>query len=129
MKSFIELLREKYRKLEPVHCPYLGQEVFFTLKGFKHLLWKSDGRRDARTIRKRFEIIDVVPEILANSGTLQEYENSGKEFFCFVAIIKDKKYKVVITKSNDGTYKFVSVIPNWKVGKRDTQLLKNHPNG
>ena len=120
MKNIIELLREKYKKLEPVFCPYINQEVFFTSKGFNHLIWKSGmGLRSKSVIRERFHALDVVYEIIQNSGTLQEYEDEGKEFLCFIAIINDKKYKVVITKSGDGAYKFMSVIPKWKTGKRD----------
>ena len=119
MRNFIEPLREKYNKLESVFCPYLDRDVFFTLRGFKHLLWHSAGPRNMSEVRKRFEILELVPKILSMSGTLQEYENNGKEFFCFIAIIQTKKYKVVVTRSGDDSYKFVSVIPNWKTGKRD----------
>jgi hypothetical protein len=61
-------------------------------------------------------------DIISKSGTLQEYENVGQEFLCFVAIVNGKKYKVVITKGGDGKYKFVSVIPNWKKSRRDILL-------
>ncbi len=40
-------------------------------------------------------------------------------FVHFIAIIDGNKYKVVIVKYNIDRYKFVSVIPKWKTGKRD----------
>ena len=123
MKSFIEPLREKYNKLEPVYCPYLDREVVFTSKGFNHLIWKSEfGLRSRSVIKQRFKALDVVTEILSMSGTLQEYEDNGKEFLCFIAIVRNRKYKVVVTSSRDGTCRFVSVIPKWKTGKRDQYL-------
>lgn len=61
-------------------------------------------------------------EILSKSGTIQEYENKGAEFLCFVAIIKNKKYKVVVMKSESGSYRFLSVIPNIRIGIRDNYL-------
>jgi hypothetical protein len=129
MINLIGSLREKYKKLEPVFCPYFGQEVLFTKKGFKHLIWKAEGRRNRKTIQNRFRILEVVPEIISKSGTLQEYENEGLEFFAFIAIVQKKKYKVIVIRIEDGTLRFFSVIPNWKTGKRDTPVLKNHPEG
>jgi hypothetical protein len=124
LKSFIEPLREKYKKLEPVVCPYVNDLVHFNSSGFNHLIWKSEmGMRSGSVIRDRFLALDVVSEILSKSGTLQEYENENKEFLCFIAIIDGNKYKVVITKTGDGKYKFVSVIPKWKTGKRDELLV------
>jgi hypothetical protein len=115
MTDFIKLLREKYKRLEPVFCPYTGQLVYFNSKGLKHLIWKSElGIRNQGDIFRRFQALDIVHEILSKSGTLQEYEKEPQEFLCFVAIIKNKKYKVVITRGGDGMFKFVSVIPNWK---------------
>jgi hypothetical protein len=124
-KNFIEPLREKYKKLEPIFCPYINDTVYFNAAGFNHLIWKSSmGMRSQSVIQERFLALDVVIEILSKSGTLQEYEYFDKEFLCFIAIVNNKKYKVVITKSGDTKYKFVSVIPKWKTGKRD-ELLAN----
>lgn len=129
MNSFIDPLREKYKKLRPVFCPYSQQGVLFTTKGFKHLIFKDYGMRPHREIRERFALLDIASEILFSSGTVQEYENNGIEFFGFIAIIKQKKYKIVVLRSKDGSYKFYSVIPYWRTGKRDIFLLKNHPEG
>ncbi len=130
MHGFIEPLREKYKKLESVFCPYLEQEVSFRSRGFKHLIWKLEkGMRSKKIIKQRFEALDFVSEIIQKSGTLQEYENTEKEFFCFIAIVQERKYKVVVMKLGDGSYTFLSIIPGWITGKRDLIPLKNHPEG
>jgi len=122
MRNFIKSFYEKYKQFEPVLCPYVNEKVHFTKTGFKHLLWKSGAPRSSYVIRERLEIVHIAPEILSKSGTLQEYEDEGKEFLCFIAIVQEKKYKVVITKSGEGVYRFVSIIPNIKTGKRDNYL-------
>lgn len=127
MNSFIEPLREQYKKLIPVFCPYINQSVVFTSSGFKHLIWKGEhGMRLKSVIYDRFEALTYVAEIISKSGTLQEYEKIDlhKEYLCFIAIINQNKYKVVITKTSDNNYKFVSVIPKWKTGKRDDFVNK-----
>ncbi len=127
MSSFIIPLREKYKNLKPIFCPYLGQDVLFTTKGFKHLIFKDYGMRPHREIKERFELLDIASKIISQSGTLQEYENSGIEFLGFIAILKEKKYKVVVLRSKDGSYKFYSVIPKWRTGIRDNVSIKKPP--
>jgi hypothetical protein len=122
MQNFIKSFYKKYKQFEPVLCPYINEKVHFTRRGFDHLLWKSGRPRSGCVIRERLEVVHIAPEILSKSGTLQEYEDEGKEFLCFIAIVKEKKYKVVITKSGEGVYRFVSIIPNIKTGKRDNYL-------
>lgn len=122
MRNFIKLFYKKYKNFEPVLCPYINDKVYFTKSGFKHLLWKSGVPRSSYVIRERLKIVHIAPEILSKSGTLQEYEDEGKEFLCFIAIVQEKKYKVVITKSGEGIYRFVSIIPNIRTGKRDDYL-------
>ena len=77
--------------------------------------------RSIGSIIDRCNSLGMSIEIIAKTHTLQEYEKiETGEYLCFIAIIKDKKYKVVILKKNAGGYKFISVIPKWKTGKRDT---------
>lgn len=100
-------------------CPYLGQNVHFTNRGFSHLIYKKRDMRPYTEIESRLNCIRLVPRILSKSGTLQEYENKDVHYFGFIAIINSKKYKVVILKDNTGEYRFVSIIPKWRTGIRD----------
>ena len=122
MNDFITKQKQKYKELEKVFCPYINTEVLFTSSGFKHLIWKSNQTvRTIEVIQERMEALNVVVKIISKSGTLQEYEKlDNREFYCFISIIEGKKYKVVIAKYNTNKYKFISVIPKWKTGKRDS---------
>ncbi len=121
MEDFINLKRIYYKSLEKVFCPYVESDVLLTSSGFKHLIWKSNQvPRRSEDIMERMEALDKLATILSKSGTLQEFEQSDdRVFYCFIAIVEKKKYKVVITKYNINKYKFVSIIPKWKTGKRD----------
>ena len=121
MEDFINLKRVYYKSLEKVFCPYVDSDVLLTSSGFKHLIWKSNQiTRRKKDIEDRMEALGKLVTILSKSGTLQEFEQSeDRDFYCFIAIVDKKKYKVVITKYNVNRYKFVSIIPKWKTGKRD----------
>ena len=123
MQDYIKEARTNYKNLGKVFCPYLESEINFTSSGFKHLLWKSNQKpRTESVIRERVDSLSFVSEILAKSGILQEYEKKeDRDFYCFIAIHLNKKYKVVIAKYNNDKFKFVSVMPKWKTGKRDNR--------
>lgn len=122
IKRFIYKHKVVYKNIEKVYCPYIDDFVYFTSSGFKHLLWKHGrGMRTVSEIIRRLCSINSAILIISKSGTLQEYELSNTEFFCFIAIINSVKYKVVISKTRESKYKFVSVIPKWKTGKRDNK--------
>ena len=120
-KEYINLARVEYKEKRKVFCPYIGAEVESTSSGFKHLLWKSNQvPRSSIVVKERLESLKYASEILLKSGTLQEYEKvKDREFYCFIAIYDENKYKVVVAKYNKDKYKFVSIIPKWKTGKRD----------
>lgn len=121
----IEKARSDYSKFEKVLCPYLNDSVHFTSKGFNHLVYKTDRtRRTEAEINARMKSLKHLRSILSNSGTLQEREvvGSGQMFYAFIAIIDDKKYKVVVSNTKEGKYVFVSIIPRWKTSRRDETL-------
>jgi hypothetical protein len=118
---------KEYKSWVKCFCPYLDGEVFFVSNGFSHLIWKKGRvKREESVIRQRMESLKYVRVILQKSGTLQEYEDTGhQEYFCFIAIVANTKYKVVVMKTKSGRYNFVSIIPRWVTGSRDKDLHKS----
>lgn len=126
MKELIIEAKKEYKKIDKIFCPYLNDYVYFTMKGFKHLLVNKTGKRNNDTIYIRLNSIKNISEIISKSGTLQEYENIYREYFSLIAILKSNKYKVVLFKDTDNKYKFFSIIPNYITNIRDK--LKIYPN-
>ncbi len=126
MDHIIEKYRIIYKTFGKSFCPYLNMEVEFTMAGFKHLIWKTDqSMRTFTEIEQRLNSLLVVKEIIEKSGTLQEVEIlENKIFYAFIAIVDEKKYKVVVSTANVGRVIFNSVIPKWVTGKRDKNLHK-----
>lgn len=125
IQKIIEKAKSEYKTIGKVFCPYLGQEVWFTMKGFKHLISSNGRQRADNIIKDRLDAIKYIPEIIYKSGTLQEYENTYREYFSLIAILKSNKYKVILFKDIDNKYKFFSIIPNYITNFRDK--LKIYP--
>lgn len=119
IKETIEKAKSEYKNIGEVFCPYLGQKVRFTERGFSHLIYKERDMRPYSEIIHRLNSLKLAPEILSKTGTLQEYEKRDVQYFGFIAIMHSKKYKVVILKDATGEYRFVSVIPKYQTGIRD----------
>ncbi len=119
IQKIIEKAKTEYKTIGKVFCPYLGQQINFTERGFNHLIYKDRDMRPYNEINVRLDSLKFVPKILSKSGTLQEYEKRDVQYFGFIAIINSKKYKVVILKDTAGEYRFVSIIPKYRTGIRD----------
>ena len=118
MKELIKRAKKEYENINKIFCPYFKNYVYLTKKGFNHLIGNRFGKRDDDIILERLNSIRYIKQIVSNSGTLQEYENSDTQYFGFIAIISRKKYKVIILKDN-GIYKFISIIPQYKTGTKE----------
>lgn len=52
-KELIEHYKKIYKEFTSTFCPFLDDKVLFTMKGFKHLIWKREsGKRDYIEIKK-----------------------------------------------------------------------------
>lgn len=120
MKNFITKAKKEYMEIDKVFCPYFKDYVYFTQKGFKHLIWKRElGKRPSGDIVRRLKSIKYAIETVCRSGTLQEYTEDKGQYFAFVSITNSNKYKIIILKDKMSQYKFLSVIPNYKTNIRD----------
>jgi len=126
---------ENYGKVDSVVCPYLKTQVKFNAKGLDHIKMKSWNKsRLASDQYLRLKFLKLVPDVLKDSGTLQEIKeaknfervkNVGRwqsimkpvVYYGFVAIMKGIKIKVIVKRIENGQPYFWSVIPFWKSQK------------
>ena len=131
-----------YRGIGEINCPYLGDKVVFNVKGLEHIKFKERGK--ARVIDDqyiRLKLLKLVPKIIANSHTLQEYfetkkfekininsrwENRAIDviYYGFVAIINNARMKVIVKQMSGGNKFFWSLIPFWKNDKKNSENKK-----
>jgi hypothetical protein len=140
-------VREDYLELKYVYCPYFGEKVYFSSEGFKHMFFrglKKLKERDFNSKFMRLKLFKFAPKLLRITKTLQEYctshqfipveFNKRKEkilklvkYWGFIAIIDDRRIKVIIKQIGNGKKKFWSIIPNWITRKtgRGNQIISH----
>jgi hypothetical protein len=132
-----------YRSLSECDCIALGMKVSFSSHGFNHLVYrKGRTERDKSSQIMRFKLLARAYELVSLSTTIQEYENTLKEFrvkkhkeklfvtkqvqyWGLIAIMGDRKIKVILRKIGNGNLHFWSVIPAWVTSKtRDGKYIR-----
>lgn len=132
-----------YGTLSGLNCPALGLVVSFSSHGFNHLIYrKGRTERDRVSQIMRFKLLTKAYRLIRLTTTIQEYEDSLKEFrikkhkekisvtkqvqyWGLIAIIDDRKIKVILRKIGNGNLHFWSVIPAWITSKtRDGKYIR-----
>jgi hypothetical protein len=142
--EFMEVQRraeEQYRSLGMIRCPYFQDNVHFNARGFEHLRRKSWNRgRERRDQFMRLKHLARAPEIIRLSRTVQgieqthEWERRHKHgqwekilvavtYFEFVAVIEEKRFKVIVKQLPSGQRIFWSLIPFWRQNEQGRRIL------
>ena len=123
---------EQYRSFGQIRCPYFEGNVAFNTEGFRHLRFKAWNRgRDRHDQFMRLKNLARAPEILRLSRTVQgiqessEWERRHKHgtwekllvrvtYYEFVAVLNDRRFKVIVKQLPGGERIFWSLIPFWR---------------
>jgi len=132
-----------YKTIGKVRCPYFGDNVYFNIKGWEHLVFKSwNNTRIVNDQFARLRHIKLAPEVIRNSKTLQGVWTTQKiervkrnsrwdkvlkliTYYEFIAIMESHGSKIrvkIIVKEVEGGEKFFwSLIPFWGVDRNNGQ--------
>lgn len=132
-----------YATMVDIDCPALHSKVSFSSHGFNHLIYrKGRTERDRVSQIMRFRLLKRAHDLIALTTTFQEYESAQKEFsvkthkekrvvtkqvqyWGLIAIIDNRKIKVILRKIGNGNLHFWSVIPAWVTNKsRDGKYIR-----
>lgn len=135
-----------YGLIGEVWCPYFQEKVAFNAKGLEHLKFKKKNHARSRDDQyTRFRILGLAPKVTELSKTLQgisytknfeSVRSHGRtdivlktvSYYEFIAILKDKRVRVVVKQVEDGPKYFWSIIPFWKTDKEKMQRRMNSGN-
>jgi len=131
-----------YKKISRLNCPAFNNEtVYFNSEGFHHLIYKKKSERSKNDQITKFKLLPIAKEIISISTTFQEYDEglveiSRKRFkkkvketvavryWGLVAIIRNKKVKVIVRQIGHGQKHFFSVIPAWTISHyKNTKIV------
>ncbi len=135
-----------YKSCGKVFCPYFNEMVSFNAKGLYHLKFNSSHL--ARTREEqfiRFKLIYLAPEVIRLSRTLQGITHTKNfelfktnnrtervlktvSYYEFIAILENKRVRVVIKQIENNPKYFWSIIPFWKTDKVTFQRKMHSPN-
>jgi len=120
-QKFRDRYRKEYAKLmeKPVFCPVLNENVFFTTDGWKHLIYKPNGK-DRKINEQYLKLCNLkyASYVIVNATGIDKEtvtENDKGKEIRVTAIIsqpsKDEKIKVILQKVGAGRITFRSVMP------------------
>ena len=138
LEEIKKVTEEEYKNLKTIRCPFFGEDIHFSDDGFKHMLYKgkfNKKKRDKRTQYMRLKLFKLACRLIEETRTLQEYYSTkhfvrvrnnkrrekvlkGVEYWGFIAIIDNRRIKVIIKQYENGEKKFWSIIPNWNIRKK-----------
>ena len=139
-----------YNNINSVFSPTLKEKITFPAEGFNHIIFKTERTERERSSQiLRFKLLPLAKKLIEISTTYQEFEETIGEFIIkkykkkikesrsvkywgIIAIIDNRKIKVIIRKIGDnGSLHFWSIVPAWTTNKyRDVKFfttMKGHP--
>jgi len=139
--AILRKAQEFYPTIGHIHCPHLSAAVQFNIHGLEHLRRKSWNRGRSRQDQfMRLKYLRMAPTILRLSNTVQgvchtnerirrhrhgrwEEVFSPATYFEFVAVIEERRFKVIVKQTPGQEFMFWSLIPFWRQSKQGTRLL------
>ena len=116
-----EQIQKFFNQNKRVACPAFPDEpVIFNAKGINHLIYKGNrSRREESRIIMNIRLLPRAIKVLRVMPLWQEESRYIKEgvtykFWCFEAVVNDRRIKVVIRQVGNGKKHFWSVIPAWR---------------
>ena len=131
-----------YKSLGEIFCPFLKGSVSFGAQGLEHLKFK---RREKARLEKdqymRFKLLNLAPEILKSSHTLQGILETKKfervrtnnrtetvlkpvTYYEFIAVLKRNRIRIIVKQIDGGQKFFWSIVPFWGMNEETmTRIL------
>lgn len=120
-QDYKEQIERLFKAAKDVHCPAFDcEKIVFNAKGINHLIFKGNrSRREESRILTNIRLLPLAIKVLRNTSFWQEenlYPKDGVEyrFWCFEAVVENRRIKVIVRQVGQGNKHFWSVIPAWR---------------
>ena len=129
--------RKFYKSIESVFCPALKENIYFTSKGFNHLLYDSNHMpRKVSEQYLKLKLFEYVPKLIKESTRIHSirifkkgafYKNRREIItitrYALVGNVRDiGRIRVIIERINSDKYCFLSDMPNKRSKKQKAPL-------
>lgn len=136
MGKYKDLLRKRrnwYKNIKKIYCPVLKQDVFFTSKGFHHLIYPGGKMRPIKEQMYKLGLLPLAIPVIKNAKKIYKYEKSfikdlGKEaeFWILRETVGRQKTltKVILRRVGTGNIIFLSIMKKSDKRKRIWSKIK-----
>jgi len=113
-RSYREIFLEAknyYFSLVFIVCPLLkSEEIFFTRKGFEHIIRKGRKLRPISDQIRRFRLLRYVPEVLRSATRIVHTEGTRLQFWTLHYFTEGKSLRLVVCQEGNGKKQFLSIM-------------------
>ena len=64
ISQIIAKYENAYKRFTPTHSPAIGEDIYFNMSGFKHLIFKGKHRRPNKIIYSRMVLIPLIKPVI-----------------------------------------------------------------
>ena len=121
MQNYKSKIKKIFDQNKEIACPaFPGEKIILNAKGINHLIYKgSRSRREASRIKTNIRLLPQAITTLKLMPLWQEETSYIKDqikyqFWCFEAVIENRRIKVILRQVGRGKKHFWSVIPAWR---------------
>lgn len=118
-----------YKTWHSIYCPVMDEIVYFTSKGFNHLLSKPNRSKRRKLSEQYMKLmcLDYAPTVISQSKTIRSVrvikktiESKQKDITLFAIsyeIAEGKSIRVILERLGSGKLHFLSIMPDSKRSK------------
>ena len=132
MIKFKDQIKKLFNQYKEIVCPaFLDEKIVFNAKGINHLIYKGNrSRREESRILANIRLLPRAVKMLLVMPLWQEENSYTKDgvlykFWCFEAVVDDRRIKAIVRQVGNGRKHFWSVIPAWREDRYGMVNAKN----
>ena len=132
MTKFKDQIKKFFNEHKEIVCPaFPDEKIIFNAKGINHLIYKGNrSRREESRILANIRLLPRAVKTLRVMPLWQEENSYVREgtlykFWCFEAVVDNRRIKVIVRQVGNGKKHFWSVIPAWRKDRYGIVYAKN----
>lgn len=132
MTKYKDQIKKLFYEYKEIICPAFPDEtIIFNAKGINHLIYKGNrSRREESRILANIRLLPRAVKMLRVMSLWQEENSYTKDdtlykFWCFEAVVDNRRIKVIVRQVGNGKKHFWSVIPAWRKDRYGIVNAKN----
>ncbi len=99
MQDYISRYKHTYKQISSFNCKVINSEIYFTMPGFKHLIYKNNRRRPNIVIKSRLKLIPLAIPVLKNITKISETRTNNEFHHGKKCTVTYHAFESIVSKS------------------------------